>query len=253
MSETVPIDALPGHGAAFILTFPGLDEEEAGRRLNELRSLGVDAIELRGRHAVRGYPIMGKGHVGIVIAARVGGHPVALKVRRMDADRESLEYEAERLRVANGVSVGPRLLGVSRNFLLMELVEGSYLSDWLKDREGDEPERVRALLAGLLSKTRRLDEAGLDHGELSRATRHVIVDGGEARVVDFESASTARRCANVTSIVQFLFFNKQMRALVGRVLPLPDGERLISSLRRYRREPGEASFAGVLEECGLSA
>jgi len=81
----------------------------------------------------------------------------------------------------------------------------------------------------------------------------VIVDEGEARVVDFESASTTRRCANVTSIVQFLFFNKQMRALVGRVLPLPDGERLISSLRRYRREPGEASFAGVLEECGLSA
>jgi len=94
---------------------------------------------------------------------------------------------------------------------------------------------------------------GLDHGELVRAHRHVIVSGGEPRIIDFESASTSRRCANVTSVVQYLFFNRRMAGLVGRVIPVPEREGLIGALRGYRRAPSEEGFRRVLGACGLSA
>ncbi|MEE8355239.1 MAG: serine/threonine protein kinase, partial [Candidatus Bathyarchaeia archaeon] len=159
--------------------------------MGELEEMGVSALILKGRHAINGVPIMGKGHVGIAMAALLGGEEVAVKLRRADADRASMEAEGEYLRLANGASVGPRLLGVSREVLAMELVEGSYLVDWVRGLGPEDVGRLRGVLLDLMEQARRLDEAGLDHGELSSARRHVIVSGGVAMIVDFESASVS--------------------------------------------------------------
>jgi putative serine/threonine protein kinase len=237
--------------AGFLLSYPSFDEEEAGKRLRELRGLGVEAVELVGRHGVRGVLVLGKGHVGVVVAAVLGGRRVALKIRRVDADRSSLEGEAVSLGVANGASVGPRLVGSSRNFLVMELVEGEYLVDWVGGLASSDAGRLRRVLSRVLWKARRLDVAGLDHGELARAYRHVIVAGEEPRIIDFESASVVRRCANVTSLAQYLFFNRRMAGAVGGVVPLPERGGLIGALREYRRAPSDGSFRRVLGVCGL--
>ena len=219
--------------------------------MGELEEMGVSALVLRGRHAIDGVPIMGKGHVGIVVAALLGGREVAVKLRRVDADRASMEAEGEFLRVANGASVGPRLLGASREVLAMELVEGSYLVDWVRGLEPGDVGQLREVLLDLMEQARRLDVAGLDHGELSSARRHVIVSGGVARIVDFESASVSRRCSNVTSMAQYLFFNRGMAGGLGGVMPPPDRDGLVSALSAYRRRPGEASFRRVLAATGL--
>ena len=120
LGEIVSLDGLLQSQLALLLCYPRYDSDEGEWRLRELRSLGVEGLELRGRHRVGGMPVLGKGHVGVVVAARFEGASAALKIRRVDADRESLDAEAENLRIANRVSVGPRLLGVSDNFLLME-------------------------------------------------------------------------------------------------------------------------------------
>jgi putative serine/threonine protein kinase len=251
LSESVPLGELIAGRAGFLLSYPGYDEGEAVRRVGELRGLGVEAVELVGRHVVRGVPVLGKGHVGVVVAAVLGGRRVALKIRRMDADRSSLEAEAAMLGVANGASVGPRLVGSSRNFLVMELVEGEYLVDWVGGLVPSDAGRLRLVLSRVLWKARRLDVAGLDHGELARAYRHVIVAGEEPRIIDFESASSVRRCANVTSLAQYLFFNRRMAGVVGGVIPLPEREVLIGALRGYRRAPSDGGFRRVLGVCGL--
>ena len=250
MSETIPLEGLLQTRAGSLICYPRFDFEEAERRLRELRLLGVEALELRGRHRVNEVPVLGKGHVGVVVAARIGGALAALKIRRIDADRCSLAAEAENLRLANGVSVGPRLLGASANFLLMELIEGAYLADWIEGLGPSEGELRRALRR-LIDKARRLDRVGLDHGELSRAQRHVFVTRGDPRIVDFESASTGRRAANVTSIVQYVYINRRMRGLVGRLMPLPELEALLHALRRYRRSSTEEDYRGLLPVCGL--
>lgn len=234
MIETIPIDGLIGSRAGFLLSYPVYDGEVAEERLVELRGLGVEAVELQGRHAIDGVPVLGKGHVGVVLAARAGGRLVALKVRRVDADRETLEREAELLRVANGVSVGPRLFGVSRNFLLMELIEGEYLVDWVGGLGPADAGSLRRVIGDLLDRVHRLDMVGLDHGELSSAHRHVMVAGGVPRIIDFESASTVRRCSNVTSVAHYLFFNRRMRERVGSVLGLPERGALLGALAGYK-------------------
>ena len=252
MSEVVALEGLPGSPAGLLFSFPRYDEGVVEGRISELRELGVEAVELGGRHLVGTVPVLGKGHVGIVVAARMGGERVALKVRRLDASRPSLEGEASYLGVANDAGVGPRLLASSVNFLVMELVEGEYLVDWVAGLEASDDPRLRTVLREALGTARRLDVAGLDHGELSRADRHLIMSGGVPRVLDFESSSVNRRCRNVTSLAQFLFFNRGMAGRIGMVIPMPGKDELLEALKGYRREPSDEGFRGLLVVCGLT-
>jgi putative serine/threonine protein kinase len=43
-----------------------------------------------------------------------------------------MQHEAEMLKKANSVGVGPKLLGVSKNFLLMQFIDGKLLPEWLE-------------------------------------------------------------------------------------------------------------------------
>ena len=86
----------------------------------------------------------------------------------------------------------------------MQLIDGDLLQDWLKLTE--RKAAVRKVLVEILEQCCRLDEAGLDHGELSKAPKHLLVDKADKPfIVDFETASMERRVTNVTSVCQYLF------------------------------------------------
>ncbi len=219
--------------------------------LDELEEMGVSGLIFKGPHQIDGIPILGKGHVGIVLAAYIKKNSVAVKIKRTDADRESLEFEGEYLKIANGVSVGPQLINVSQNILVMELIEGVYLIDWVQDLESSDEDLLKTVLVELFNKARRLDTIGLDHGELSRASRHIIISQDCATIIDFESASLSRRCSNVTSLAQYIFFNQGMVKELSNLIPIPDRDSLIGALSAYRWWPGEPSFQRVLQATAL--
>jgi putative serine/threonine protein kinase len=252
LSDIIPIEAILENRVGFLLSYPSGDPERGRVVLGELNEMGVTALVIRGRHAIDGVPILGKGHVGIVVAALLDGEEVAVKLRRADADRASLETEGVYLGMANSVSVGPKLLRVSREVLVMEFVDGDYLVDWVRTVGPEDVGLLREVLVDLMEQAQRLDKAGLDHGELSSARRHVIVSGGVARIIDFESASVSRKCSNVTSMAQYLFFNRGMVRGIGGVIPPPDRDSLIGALSAYRWWPGEVSFHKVLAASGLA-
>jgi len=250
----LPVEELAKAPFSLLLAYPRPEEAVLTRRLAELRSLGITHVELGGpKRLPSGLEVLGKGHVGVVVAARLRGRKVALKIRRVDADRASLAHEAEMLALANSVGVGPELLAHTDDFLVMEFIEGPHLPTWLASRPGRR--RVAWALRRLLEKCRRLDELGLDHGELSIAHSHVLVEKPstlrpEPRLVDFESASNRRRPANLTSICQYLFISglaERLQAILGPV----DREALISALRTYKRQMSAWAFEAVLAACGL--
>jgi predicted Ser/Thr protein kinase len=70
--------------------------------------------------------------------------------------------------------------------------------------------------------------------------------GFEPVIIDFESASTARRVSNVTTVVQSLFLNTQASLVVERIMGLPDRETLLSALRLYRREMSDFNYMALL-------
>jgi putative serine/threonine protein kinase len=235
---------------ASIICYPKASKAEVKKRLRELQRLGIKVIEFSGEKEAFNTPILGKGCVGIVVTARRNGEKVALKIRRVDADRKRMLEEAEKLKIANSVGVGPKFLAVSRNFLLMRFIEGKLLPNWLKKRL--KKDYVKTVLRGILEQCWLLDNIGLDHGELSHAPKHIIVNSADKpHIVDFETASLNRRPSNVTSVCQFLFISGQTAEKIAKKIGERDKKAIIKALRNYKQKRTRENFRNILETCGI--
>ncbi len=232
-----------------VLCYPRYDPKELEIRLGELRWLGVEAIVFTGGKSVFDTPVLGRGCVGLVVLVKTRDGKSALKIRRVDADRDDMQREAEMLLRANSVGVGPSLLGTTKDFLLMEFIDGTLLPRWIENKNGL---RISRVLLQILEQCWRLDEAGLDHGELGRAPKHLIIDENDnPHIVDFETASTTRRVSNVTSICQYLFLRSQVAAKIEKKLGEINKGELIYTLRDYKQERTRKNLEKVLKICGL--
>jgi len=210
--------------------------------------MGIGALEFRGSKDVFGTKVLGKGCVGIVVSALRDSGRVAVKILRTDAGRSGLDHEASMLKLANSVNVGPTFLDVSRNFLAMEYVEGLLLPDWVRGLKGrGRKKRLQGVLVALLEACYRLDQIRLDHGELSRAPKHILVDDrDQPEIVDFETASDQRRPANVTSISQYLFVGSDLSRLVRRIRGPLRRSALIGALKRYKKDRRLENFQRIM-------
>ncbi|MFQ6095220.1 MAG: RIO1 family regulatory kinase/ATPase [Candidatus Bathyarchaeia archaeon] len=253
MGELVSLERLREERYARVICYPRYSPGELTRRVGEMGRLNVGAVEFVGEKTVCDLQVLGKGCVSVVVLARTGFGKAALKIRRTDADRSSMKHESEMLRMANSVSVGPRLIGFTENLLLMELIDGMLLPNWIGKIEGADAEiRIRRVLRDVMEQSRRLDTLGLDHGELSRASKHIIVSPeGKAYILDFESASINRRTSNVTSICQYLFLRSEVAQMVKENLGKIREDDLIKALRIYKSNPSRENFEKVLGVCRL--
>jgi len=244
----VALDGLRQDPYKTILCYPKFSSEEFERRIGELSGLGVSTLEFRGSKNIFGTRVLGKGCVGIVVSALRENERVAVKILRTDAGRSSLDHEASMLRLANSVNVGPALLDVSRNFLVMKYVEGLLLPEWVRGLKGrGKKRRLEGVLVALLKACYRLDQIELDHGELSRAPKHVLVDAkDQPEIVDFETASNQRRPSNVTSISQYLLVGSDLSRLVKRIRGPLRRSTLITALRRYKKDRGLENFQRIM-------
>ncbi len=245
----VNLEGLRQEPYASILCYPRCEQDELHCRLQELETHGVTAIEFAGKANAFNVPILGKGYVGLVVVAHLNGAKAALKIRRIDADRSGLQHEAEMLNKANTIKVGPTMFSVTKNFLLMQLIEGNSLPNWLETQ--GENEGLRQILREILEQCWRLDNVGLDHGELSHAPKHLIVDHQQMPwIVDFETASINRKPANITGVCQFLFTsNGAVARAIAEILGERNRENLVGALRAYKRGRLRENFERLLQVC----
>ncbi len=110
---------------------------------------------------------------------------------------------------------------------------------------------IRKVLVDILEQCWHLDEAGLDHGELSKAPKHLLVDKEDKPfIVDFETASVVRKVINVTSVCQFLFMgNSRAAKMLDEVFGKKNRLNLIAALKNFKKNQNRGNFEGLLEMC----
>ena len=247
--KTVPLESLIEEPYASIVCYPRANPTEIYKRIEELRQHGVSAVDFVGKTNASNIPVLGKGYVGVVVVATMKGQKVALKMRRIDADRLDFNHEAEMLQKANAIGIGPKFIAVSGNFLFSQLIDGDLLEDWLETQR--DKTLIRKVLVDILEQCWRLDEVGLDHGELSKAPKHLLVDKeSKPFIVDFETASVVRKVINVTSVCQFLFMgNSRAAKLLEEVFGNKNRLELIAALKNFKKNTNRKNFEGLLEMC----
>lgn len=247
----LPVDRLAQEPYSGILGYPRVTKKQLALRVTELQKLGISGVSFDGPMTIGTINVLGKGYAGIVVLAKRGTKKVALKIRRTDSPRKTMEQETMLLQAANTVGVGPILLHSSKNFIVMEYLDGKKIFDWITElKGGGSTAKLKSVIKKVLSDCYRLDMAGLDHGELSNITKHVIV-GKSIKMIDFESSSLERRVSNVTSATQAIFIGSGLAKIVQKIYKIPSRPRIISVLREYKKQPTQQSFDNVLKTLKL--
>ena len=231
-----------------ILGYPNATNRQIKSRINELEKLKIKGICLTGPTTIGNLKILGKGYVGVVVLVKRGNKEVALKIRRTDSQRENMKNESILLKLVNSVSVGPKMIDVSKNFLVMEYIEGKKFSDWIEMLKGSgSAKQLKSTIRNVLEDCYRLDQIGFDHGELSNISKHVIVGKNKVVLIDFESSSTKRRPSNVTSITQAFFIGSGIAKHAQKIYKNSSKEKIIFALKSYKQEKTRDNFEKLLK------
>ncbi|MGC9210242.1 MAG: hypothetical protein ACP5FT_03135 [Acidilobus sp.] len=215
---------------------------DAARLASEMRRAGVCCLLDVGRsELVYGglrVRILGKGHASVVVAAAlVGGGIVAVKIRRTDSKRQSLEMEAHMLEEASRAGASPRPIYYARDFIVMEFVGVESLERLLSYAPANV---IVDLVIQVLRAARALDAVEVLHQELNRPLRNVFFPGWPnsliARIIDLESAS--RGCGNVNKVVGFLV----SRGLINK------DRHVMELLRSYKSSGCQRSLYNDIEK-----
>ncbi|MCD6434127.1 MAG: phosphotransferase [Candidatus Diapherotrites archaeon] len=150
-----------------------------------------------------------KGFSSYVFLVKGNSKKFALKIQRKDSPRESIEKEAELLKILNKYSIGPKLYKFDKEnkAILMEFVKGKTLAEFLEEK----PKRSEfiKIFSELLRQAALLDFLGISHGQLGGKLKNIIITSkGRVVIIDFEKASKERRAKNVTQLLGALIFNK---------------------------------------------
>ena len=143
-----------------------MNYKEYDNRLKELYSLEIGYVLAVGRLKIGKIPIAGKGCVSLVLKAQTKNKICALKIRRTDANRKTMEREVSLHQIANSAGVGPSIFRYSNNYIVMEFIDGLSIIDWVKQRTIT-ADQVRNLAIDILEQCYNLDRVHIDHGELS--------------------------------------------------------------------------------------
>ena len=231
-----------------ILWYPNATNRQIKSRISELEKLKIKSICLTGPTTIGNLEILGKGYVGVVVLVKRGNKEVALKIRRTDSQRENMKNESVLLKLVNSVNVGPKIIDVSKNFLVMEYIEGEKFSNWIEMLKGPgSVKQLKSTIKNVLEDCYRLDQIGFDHGELSNISKHVIVGKNKVTLIDFESSSTKRRPSNVTSITQAFFIGSGIAKHAQKIYKNSSKEKIIFALKSYKQEKTRDNFEKLLK------
>jgi putative serine/threonine protein kinase len=242
------------HGA--ILCYPGTDLSTFRFRVSQLKALGVETLIMEGNSKVGKFGIVGRGCVSTVVKARLSSESrvVALKIRRADANRPDMSHDFELQTFANSFGVGPRAIAASKDLFAMEFVYSTKLGKWFQSLKTRSSKKfLRALIRNTLEQCFLMDTYGLDHGELSNPSKHVLIRNSQAvksTIIDYESASRNRRVANLTSVAQFFILGSSQSVKVRKILGIEESaiekNELIAKLRVYKSAPSRNAFEALM-------
>ena len=204
-------------------------------RIKIIKDANIEYFIEYGNKLVGKMKVLGKGWSAITTLSIHDNNIRVTKIRRLDSRRGTLEYEAIILEYLSPYNISPRVYLWNRDIIVMDYIKGPSIDDVINSLIAkNDLVSLRRLLKKLLIKAWLLDILGIDHGELSRASGHVICDEKlhEIYFIDFESAGYSRKIHNATSIASYVLF----RTKISKLLDEEKRLRIINKLRQYKTD-----------------
>jgi len=155
---------------------------------------------------------------------------------------DTLENEAEFLKLLNKKNIGPRFISYENGRLRREFVDGEHMGKFLV-AESDR-KKILSVLRQVLMQCREMDLLGINKTELTNPYKDILVaSDGKAVMIDFERCKRSEKPKNITQFLQYIA--KKSPELAGKKI-LVDRNVLIALGKEYKSLPSEKNFRRIL-------
>lgn len=182
--------------------------------------------------------LFARGKRGIIYRDR----NICIKEKNPESAVDTLENEAEFLKLLNKKNIGPKFISYADGQLRREFIDGEHLGKFLaaeKDRK-----KILSVFQQVLLQCREMDLLGINKTELTNPYKDIIVDEkNQAVLIDFERCKKTEKPKNVTQFLQYIA--KNAPGLAEKKI-IVDKKQLIELGRGYKSLPSEKSFRRIL-------
>ncbi|MFP4118490.1 MAG: hypothetical protein ACLFTH_00355 [Candidatus Woesearchaeota archaeon] len=191
--------------------------------------------------------LLSRGKRGVIFRSYCKGKDVAIKMAHPSSKaNNAILQEAQNLKRANRLGIGPALLESNDDYVMMEFIQGRLIGEFLSD-ETVPSDEVRTVLARVIDQLFILDNAGINKQELTNPYKHIIVtDDFTPVLIDFERARVSLRPSNLTQFSQYLTSSAITSHLNARDI-LEDKETFSFLVRSYH-DAGHSKKVTLKEE-----
>jgi putative serine/threonine protein kinase len=161
------------------------------------------------KHNLQFVRLFAYGKSSWIILTKKSKTKYILKLEKNNSTRTDMVIkESKYLKLANTIKIGQKLIDYDLNakVLLWKFVDAIPFKLWIKTAKKQQLEK---LISKCLEQARKLDEIGLDHGQLAGTGTNILVKKDCVPViVDFEKSSNKRKPHNY-NVLSNLFFSKK--------------------------------------------
>jgi predicted Ser/Thr protein kinase len=165
------------------------------------------------------------------------------KVKRLDTTKflSNEGYVLLNIGYSSPLKIAPKVYAFNKYVVVMEYVEGTKFESL--PELGLSQNELKRILCRIIRKAMLLDELMVNHGQLSRAYRHIIIrtNDHEPIFIDFGDSTITHKPQNLTSVWSFLH-NKGLLRVISEEIDSLDFAR---SLKKKE----ETAIKALKEHC----
>ena len=161
--------------------------------------------------------LFAKGKRGVVFKAIYEGNVVAVKVLLDSSDaKNAIFLESTYLKKVNVLSIGPRLIDFSEDYVIMEFVDGIPIGVFLQ-KDDLSSETLISIFKNIFNQLLILDKNGINKYELTNPYKHILIRSDLSIVlIDFERARFSEKVKNITQFSQYLISLNILKIIQSR-------------------------------------
>ena len=148
-----------------------------------------------------------------------------------------VEKESSWLKILNKYGIGPKLIGVEKDYFKYKFINGDFILDYFKSNN------PKPVIIDILKQCRIMDKLKMNKLEMHNPYKHIIIENKKPIMIDFERAYKTEKPKNVTQFCQFLMSKRVQEILKWKI----NKKELIRLLKQYKKNETEINFIKVIK------
>ncbi len=198
----------------------------------QIESAGISSIQYHAK-GKRGLVYKAKYNPTKLIKKTSSKHiAVAIKITNPNSHAKSrIEIEGNILKEMNKHSIGPKLYLATKEFLVLEFIEGVLLEKHLPTLSSSD---AKVLLTKVLAQCFTMDALGYSKEEMHHPYKHILLSKNQEPIfIDFERATKTDRPKNVSQCLEYFARNKTILTILNQT---PESIRTLAKTYQKTKE-----------------